>query len=127
MAWQFELETSYLEAAADFGLRGGNDEWSVNLVDHAYDEHAERISRTLARESLIPRDFGRPFPDEAVEQPPFVASQPRPHSGYYLDRLDPKGHKRWWDGKQWTDHIHPGHDTWRVGSYNDCPPELRGL
>jgi hypothetical protein len=127
VAWQFELETSYLDAAADFGLPVGNDEWSVNLVDHAYDEHAERIRRTLAGKPLIPRDFGRPFSHEAVERPPFVASQPRPHSGYYLDPLEPDGHKRWWDGKQWTDRLHPGHDTWRVGSYDDCPPELCGL
>jgi hypothetical protein len=127
VAWQFELETSYLEAAADFSLRGGNNDWPVDLVDHAYDEHAERMRRTLAGESLIPKDFARPFPDEALERPPLLPGRPLPHSGYYLDPLDPEGHKRWWNGEHWTDHIHPGHDTWRVGSYDDSPPELRGL
>ena len=127
LASQFSLETSYLEAAADFGLRGGNSDWPVDLVDRAYDDHVERIHRVLAGESLIPQGFGHPFPDEAVDLPPRTTGEPAPASGWYTDPLDPEGHKRWWNGERWTDYIHPGHNEWKLEGRDDPPPELRGI
>jgi hypothetical protein len=52
------------------------------------------MTRTLAGESLVSKDFGRPFPDEAVEQSTLVPDQTPPHSDYHLDALDPEGHRR---------------------------------
>lgn len=121
---QFLLETSYLSAAADFGIRGGNKDWPVERVDQAYDDHLDRLHRVLAGESLIPRGFGHPFPHEAVDLPPRTAGGPAPASGWYTDPLDREGHKRWWNGERWTDHIHPGHRDWKPEGRDQPPPEL---